>query len=34
VRELEEIALEAWLTRAPKRLARKYLETTNRVRRS
>jgi hypothetical protein len=33
VAELDEVALEAWLTRAPRRLARKYLEASARVRR-
>jgi hypothetical protein len=33
VDELDDVALAAWLTRAPRRLARKYLEASARVRR-
>jgi hypothetical protein len=33
VAELDEIVLDAWLTRAPRRLARRYLESVARVRR-
>jgi hypothetical protein len=30
VAELEELVVEAWLSRAPKRLAKEYLESTSR----